>query len=541
MAKYWIRKNGESEGPFSLSQLMEQELTSQTLVCKQGEANWAPLSKVDELKNLANIKQVPRNKSYTKIGVIIGVIALAIIIPIYYFITKNNKVKEGYALIERITEAHQNRDTVSVGNTIANFNNFIQENYTIDNVNTELITAYCRTIVKFFTDKTEKNNFDYSILESYISAVSEKEDAQISVFVMLGDSFSKQKEYEKALQMYKKGENIDDYAKYNIGYIHYRNSNIKKAEEYFYNSRYIPISRYMLGKIYYDENKYKRAAKFFSSAAEDGHAKSQNILGEMYEDGIGVPKNYTTAVEWYTEAALQGESTAQANLGNMYRMGMGGLIQNDKKAFDLYKKSADQGNLLGQYYLAFMYKNGYGVPQNYSKALEIYQVLTKEGVYNAYYSLGEMYEKGMGLRENIDKALECYAIASIQNEAAKFDFERLKKTPVTEEDIQNIQEFAKGYYSSDIYNQETKSYSISDEQKENDLGLIYLIIHSKSLDVYGKQKWFDLYTLMENEQIEKLYDVLLREKRELNSIDMKYETKINEINKKYQNKMNEVK
>jgi len=505
MAKYWIRKNGESEGPFSLSQLMEQELTSQTLVCKQGEANWAPLSKVDELKNLANIKQVPRNKSYTKIGVIIGVIALAIIIPTYYFISKNNKVKEGYALIERITEAHQNRDTVLVGNTIANFNNFIRENYTTDNVNTELITEYCRTIVKFFTDKTEKNNFDYSILESYISAVSEKEDAQISVFVMLGDSFSKQKEYEKALQMYKKGENIDDYAKYNIGYIHYRNSNIKKAEEYFYNSRYIPISRYMLGKIYYDE------------------------------------KNYTTAVEWYTEAALQGESTAQANLGNMYRMGMGGLIQNDKKAFDLYKKSADQGNLLGQYYLAFMYKNGYGVPQNYSKALEIYQVLTKEGVYNAYYSLGEMYEKGMGLRENIDKALECYAIASIQNEAAKFDFERLKKTPVTEEDIQNIQEFAKGYYSSDIYNQETKSYSISDEQKENDLGLIYLIIHSKSLDVYGKQKWFDLYTLMENEQIEKLYDVLLREKRELNSIDMKYETKINEINKKYQNKMNEVK
>ena len=533
MAKYWIRKNGESEGPFSLSQLMEQELTSQTLVCKQGEANWAPLSKVDELKNLANIKQVPRNKSYTKIGVIIGVIALAIIIPTYYFISKNNKVKEGYALIERITEAHQNRDTVLVGNTIANFNNFIRENYTTDNVNTELITAYCRTIVKFFTDKTEKNNFDYSILESYISVVSEKEDAQTSVFVMLGDSFSKQKEYEKALQMYKKGENIDDYAKYNIGYIHYRNNNIKKAEEYFYNSRYIPISRYMLGKIYYDENKYKRAAEFFSSAAEDGHAKSQNILGEMYEDGIGVPKNYTTAVEWYTEAALQGESTAQANLGNMYRMGMGGLIQNDKKAFDLYKKSADQGNLLGQYYLAFMYKNGYGVPQNYSKALEIYQVLTKEGVYNAYYSLGEMYEKGMGLRENIDKALECYAIASIQNKAAKFDFERLKKTPITEEDIQNIKDFSKEYYSSDIYNQETKSYSISDEQKENDLGLIYLIIHSKSLDVYGKQKWFDLYTLMENEQIEKLYDVLLREKRELNSIDMKYETKINEINKKY--------
>ena len=142
MAKYWIYKNGESEGPFSLSQLMEQELTSETLVYEQGKTNWIPLRKVDELKNLPNVKQVPRNKSYTKIGIIIGVIALAIIIPIYYFISKNNKVKEGYALIERITEAHQNRDTVSVGNTIANFNNFIRENYTIDNGNTELITAY---------------------------------------------------------------------------------------------------------------------------------------------------------------------------------------------------------------------------------------------------------------------------------------------------------------------------------------------------------------------------------------------------------------
>jgi hypothetical protein len=74
MAEYWIRKNGESEGPFSLSQLMEQELTSEMLVCEQGKTNWIPLRKVDELKNLPNVKQVPRNKSYTKKASLLGLL-----------------------------------------------------------------------------------------------------------------------------------------------------------------------------------------------------------------------------------------------------------------------------------------------------------------------------------------------------------------------------------------------------------------------------------------------------------------------------------
>ena len=46
--------------------------------------------------------------------------------------------------------------------------------------------------------------------------------------------------------------------------------------------------------------------------------------------------------------------------------------------------------------------------------------------------------------------------------------------------------------------------------------LVYLILISKSLkDDKEKQSWFDLFSLMKSEQIDKLYDILYRERYEL--------------------------
>jgi hypothetical protein len=43
----------------------------------------------------------------------------------------------------------------------------------------------------------------------------------------------------------------------------------------------------------------------------------------MYDNGLGVPQNYTEAVEWYRRAAEQGYASAQFNLGVMYAAGQG--------------------------------------------------------------------------------------------------------------------------------------------------------------------------------------------------------------------------
>jgi uncharacterized protein len=40
---------------------------------------------------------------------------------------------------------------------------------------------------------------------------------------------------------------------------------------------------------------YKKAVKLFRLAAENGYVPAQSRLGDMYQNGLGVPKNYELA------------------------------------------------------------------------------------------------------------------------------------------------------------------------------------------------------------------------------------------------------
>jgi hypothetical protein len=65
--------------------------------------------------------------------------------------------------------------------------------------------------------------------------------------------------------------------------------------------------------------------------------------------------------------------------------------------------------------------------------------------------------------------------------------------------------------------------------------LVVLILESKSIsEEKEKQSWFDLYPLMNTEQIDKLYEILTREKEKLAEIEAKYQEKQEEIKKKYE-------
>ena len=64
-------------------------------------------------------------------------------------------------------------------------------------------------------------------------------------------------------------------------------------------------------------------------------------------------------------------------------------------------------------------------------------------------------------------------------------------------------------------------------------------MESKSLaEQTEKQNWFNLLPIMSQEQIDKLYDILTREKQKLQEINDKYAKKQEEINKKYQQSYN---
>jgi len=75
-----------------------------------------------------------------------------------------------------------------------------------------------------------------------------------------------------------------------------------------------------------------------------------------------------------------GNPYAQFDLGSMYENGLGGLPKDERKAVELYKKSAAQAFSYAQYYLGLLYYNGQGgLPKDYRKAVELLEKSAAQG------------------------------------------------------------------------------------------------------------------------------------------------------------------
>ena len=72
-----------------------------------------------------------------------------------------------------------------------------------------------------------------------------------------------------------------------------------------------------------------------------------------------------------------------------------------------------------------------------------------------------------------------------------------------------------------------QNFTIDDNSLNLHADLIVLILNSKSLaDNTEKQNWFNLLTIMNEEQIAKLQEILTREKEKLEEINQKYQQMI---------------
>ena len=100
--------------------------------------------------------------------------------------------------------------------------------------------------------------------------------------------------------------------------------------------------------------------------AENGQPQAMLNVGLLYEQGLGVPRNFTQALEWYTKAALAGEKEGWMRTGACYEIGVGAMADMDK-AVSHYDKAAQMGSLQAQQKLASLYLLGRGVPKDEAK------------------------------------------------------------------------------------------------------------------------------------------------------------------------------
>jgi hypothetical protein len=147
--------------------------------------------------------------------------------------------------------------------------------------------------------------------------------------------------------------------------------------------------------------------------AENGNAKAQTRLGEMYAVGRGVSRDEAEAVRWLLKAAEQGSIEAQCFLGGMYHDGKG-VPKNEVEAVRWYQRAAEQGDATAQFFLGFAYANGQGLPTNKLEAIHWYRKAAEQGDVTAQYNLGVMYENGEGVPPNEAEAVRWWRRAAAQ-------------------------------------------------------------------------------------------------------------------------------
>jgi TPR repeat protein/uncharacterized RDD family membrane protein YckC len=162
----------------------------------------------------------------------------------------------------------------------------------------------------------------------------------------------------------------------------------------------------------------KWEAAALQKAANQGDAAAQNMLGRLYQNGWGVPKDLGKAADLYQKAANQGNAFGQNNLGVLYQNGSG-VPKDLGKAADLYQKAADQGNAFGQNNLGWLYQSGEGVPKDLKKAADLYQKAANQGNAFGQNNLGWLYQSGQGALKDLDKAAAHFRkVAELYQKAA---------------------------------------------------------------------------------------------------------------------------
>lgn len=276
--------------------------------------------------------------------------------------------------------------------------------------------------------------------------------------------------------------------------------------------------QYGFGCSYYDQEDYKTAVKWFKKAADQGewdamlklaecyyygfglesdnkkalevvlsyaeqendqfdYSKAENIMGNIYYNGLLTDTNYGEAVRWYKKAAENGCDAAYYNLAYCYYIG-NGVSQSNKDAckllieaakdgrrydselgypfknifdddaieyqdfFDLYEEPAQNGDANAQFMLGslwYYYGKNDGIGRNYEEAAKWYARSAEQGNADAQYQLAECYEDGDGVEENEEISKDWRLKSAVNgNDSAIYDILRIFENYIYDENTEQI-------------------------------------------------------------------------------------------------------
>ncbi|MDO8840288.1 MAG: tetratricopeptide repeat protein [Parvibaculum sp.] len=138
----------------------------------------------------------------------------------------------------------------------------------------------------------------------------------------------------------------------------------------------------------------------WEAAAEGGHTGAAWLLANLYDKGVGgVVQNDARAYEYYLQAARGGQPEAAYRLGLIYLEGNEaiGLKRNYVEALKSFEVAALLPRADAQFQLGMMHRNGLGVPLDRTEGLRWIILSAKKRYSPALAELGRIYFEGEGV------------------------------------------------------------------------------------------------------------------------------------------------
>ena len=148
---------------------------------------------------------------------------------------------------------------------------------------------------------------------------------------------------------------------------------------------------------------YLTAFKLALPRAEQGDPAAQTLIAELYDKGLGIPRDPKEAAAWYGIAA--GKNYPEAQFAYAIKLLEGKDIDRDAgKARGLMEKAADAGLPTAQFNLAQMIVAEKTGDPGFKKAMPYYLGAAEAGIPDAQYALAQMYAGGLGVEKDDGEA-----------------------------------------------------------------------------------------------------------------------------------------
>lgn len=178
-----------------------------------------------------------------------------------------------------------------------------------------------------------------------------------------------------------------------------------------------------LGIFYYDRKEYKNALFWFEQAVEqEENIEAKLYLAKCYQNGLGTEANPKKAFQLYRESAEEGSEIGMRELGKCYLKGIG-TEEDKKEAFYWFKGGAELDDAESYYQLGRCYHFALGTERDDEKGFEAFQEavkwadITYTSLPDATFMIGTFFYNGTGVGVNYDAAVSCFEKAAEENHA----------------------------------------------------------------------------------------------------------------------------